>query len=201
MGRPTNEPKNKLIGIRLDKELEDFFVTGKENISESVRIALREYVKRKNLAKQGFVEQNKSSVKQNSMDFVKHYEELQSKFNELSARVMPEANEYFKNEQYDMLKIVPVGFKGGYEKSGEISADLYAGIMDMVSTYHMSYEEFMEQIMLLMKGDFITSEVKGKLKTFSSDISIESFFKKCDQYGISDYQRTFDNMVKTARFI
>lgn len=201
MGRPTDEPKNKLIGIRLDKELEDFFVTGKENISESVRIALREYVKQKKLAKHGSVEQKMDSVKQNSMDSVKHCEELQSKFNELSARVTSDADEYFKKGQYTMLKIVPVGFNGGSEKVGEISSDLYTGIMDMVSTYHMSYEEFMEQIMLLMKGDFITSEVKGKLKTFSSDISIESFFKKCDQYGISDYQRTFDNMVKSARFI
>ena len=198
MGRPTNEPKNKLIGIRLDKELEDFFVTGKENISESVRIALREYVKQKNLAKQGFVEQNKGSAKQKSVNSVKHYEELQSKFNELSARVIPGANDYFKNGQYDMLKIVPVGFKSDSEKVGEISADLYKHIMSMVSTYGMTYEEFMRIIEDFLEKCFISNDGK-ETYTVDSRLNTSGFIKKCDEYGIKDYQGVFDKMVKTMK--
>lgn len=76
MGRPTDEPKNRLVGIRLDKELEDFFVTGKDNISESVRMALKEYVKQKNNEKRGFVEQNIDFVEQKPHNSVKHYGSL-----------------------------------------------------------------------------------------------------------------------------
>lgn len=198
MGRPTDEPKNRLVGIRLDKELEDFFVTGKENISEGMRTALKEYVKQKKLAKHGFVEQNKGSVKQNSADFVKHYERLQEKFNELAARVMPEATDYFKNEKYGMLKIVPIGFKSDSEKAGEISADLYKHIMSMVSTYGMTYEEFMRIIDDFLEKCFISNDGK-ETYTVDSRLDTSSFMKKCDEYGIKDYQGVFDKMVKTMK--
>lgn len=198
MGRPTDEPKNRLVGIRLDKELEDFFVTGKENISEGMRTALKEYVKQKKLAKQGFVEQKMDSVKQNSADSVKHYKRLQEKFNELAARVMPEANEYFKNGQYTMLKIVPVVFKSDSEKVGEISADLYKHIMSMVSTYGMTYEEFMRIIDYFLEKCFISNDGKGTY-TVDSRLDTSSFMTKCEEYGIKDYQGVFDKMVKTMK--
>ena len=198
MARPTDEPKNRLVGIRLDKELEDFFVTGKENISEGMRAALKEYVKQKNLAKHGFVEQKMDSVKQNSMDSVKHYERLQTKFDELAARVMPEAADYFKNEKYDMLNIVPVGFKSDSEKVGEISADLYKHIMSMVSTYGMTYEEFMRIIDDFLEKCFISNDGK-ETYTVDSRLDTSSFITKCDEYGIKDYQGVFDKMVKTMK--
>lgn len=198
MGRPTDEPKNRLVGIRLDKELEDFFVTGKENISEGMRMALKEYVKQKNLEKHGFVEQNIDSVKQNSAYSVKHYEELQSKFNELSERVIPGANDYFKNGQYGMLKIVPAGFKSDSKKVGEISADLYKHIMSMVSTYGMTYEEFMRIIDFFLEKCFISNDGK-ETYTVDSRLDTSSFMTKCEEYGIKDYQGVFDKMVKTMK--
>lgn len=201
MGRHTDEPKDRAIGVRLNAELSAFFVDRGGNISENVRKALTEYVKQNNdCVKQNNPKQS-SSVKQNNDDYVKQNKELEhlkQKFSILSTRVRPEADEYFKNDQYTILEIVPVGYCDKQSGCGSLPKGLYDHIMSMVGTYGMSYEEFMKIIDVFLDKCYIQDD-GGTLKTIDSKLDTSGFIAKCEEYGIKDYQTVFDRMVKQMK--
>lgn len=89
MGRPTEEKKDKVIKIRISEDLYERLKG--QNMSETIRRAL-------------------DGKKVGDSVPIKQYKALKERFNTLSARVRPEAQDYWDNEIYTGVEIVPIGF-------------------------------------------------------------------------------------------
>lgn len=203
MGRPTDDNKTKYIGIRINAETLDFLRKNGSNVSEIARNLLYDYVKQNNGSvkhKNGNVKQNTdNSVKQNE-SFVKQYENLKAKFDLLHSRVRPEADKYFKNEQYTMLEIVPVGFKGA-SASENANTELeltIKNIKSMLPFMNITYDGFMKLIESGLTDLSLTVE-NGKLKTNNVDLKLDEFYEVCREIGVDPQQalnRTIQGMRK-----
>lgn len=67
MGRPTEDPKRRVIGVRISEEISAFLEKEGRKKSEIIREAIESYVKQND----SFVKQKKGFVKQNESSFVK----------------------------------------------------------------------------------------------------------------------------------
>lgn len=204
MGRPTDDNKTKYIGIRINAETLDFLRQNGGNVSEIVRNLLYNYVKQNNGSvkhKNGNVKQNTdNSVKQNE-SFVKQYDSLKAKFDLLHSRVRPEADKYFKNEQYTMLEIVPLGYKGINTTSESTNTELdntIKNIKSMLPFMNITYESFMKLIENGLTDLSLTVE-NGKLKSKNVDLKLDKFEEMCKQIGIGQQEainKTVSSMQK-----
>lgn len=202
MGRPTDDNKTKYIGIRINAETLDFLRKNGSNVSEIARNLLYDYVKQNN----GSVKHKNSNVKQNTDNsvkqnesFVKQYDSLKAKFDLLHSRVRPEADKYFKNEQYTMLEIVPVGFKDD-NTSENVNTELdniIENIKSMLPFMNVTYDGFMKLIESGLTDLSLTVE-NGKLKSKNVDLKLDKFEEMCKQIGIGQ-QEAIDKTVSSMQ--
>lgn len=126
-------------------------------------------------------------------------ERYRQKFSALSTRVRPEADKYFKNEQYTMLEIVPVGFKGAIT-SESVNTELeltIKNIKSMLPFMNITYDGFMKLIENGLTDLSLTVE-NGKLKTTNVDLKLDEFYEVCREIGV-DPQQALNRTVQGMR--
>ena len=116
----------------------------------------------------------------------------------LSTRVRKEAHEYFQNEQYTALEIVPIGYCDKQSGCGSIPKNIYDDLMSMVKTFGMTYEQFMTEIDRFLNDGYIVND-GGSPRTIDSKLDTSEFVAKCEELGIKDYQLMFDRIVKQIK--
>ena len=174
MARPTDDPKHYRINLRVNKEMNEKL----NNLSRIEEKSVAEYVR-------GLLEN-------------KELERYKQKFSVLSTRVRKEAHEYFQNEQYTALEIVPIGYCDKQSECGSIPKNIYDDLMSMVKTFGMTYEQFMTEIDRFLNDGYIVNDC-GSLKTIDSKLDTSEFVAKCEELGIKDYQSMFDRIVKQIK--
>lgn len=127
-------------------------------------------------------------------------ERYRKKFSVLSTRVRPEADKYFKNEQYTMLEIVPLGYKGINTTSESTNTELdntIKNIKSMLPFMNITYESFMKLIENGLTDLSLTVE-NGKLKSKNVDLKLDKFEEMCKQIGIGQ-QEAIDKTVSSMQ--
>lgn len=82
------------------------------------------------------------------------------------------------------------------EKGVPLNNEMYENLMSMVSTFGLSYEQFIKGVIRLLEEGLIYSD--AGLKTMDSDLDTSNFKAKCDSLGYS-YQGTLDKLTKGMR--
>lgn len=185
MARPTNEPKNKLIKARISEEMYEKIGSFGENKSDVIRNIIEEFVTQNSNVthnKSNVIQKDNSSVTQNKDNYVTQYEHLKDKFNTLSTRVRPEAQELWSNEIYTGLEICKIG--------NLVNDDLEI----MLASLGMTLDEFLTEAHDKLESGALTIE-NGEIIVNECPFNFDKFIEACNEKGV-DYQKAIDKATQ-----
>lgn len=121
-------------------------------------------------------------------------ERYRKKFSVLSTRVRQEADKYFKNEQYTMLEIVPVGYKGVNTTSESVNTDKF---VELSEDLRMPYDVMYSEIKRLTDSGELMKEGIG-FAVHEHGLDIKEFLKVCKDAG-KDAQKCLNGFTNSLR--